>query len=44
MTIEYSRDGERWSVYRRPVRVGDRVLVRTKAVDGRTSRVAEVTD
>jgi hexosaminidase len=44
MTIEYSVDGRRWSVYRRPVRVGDRALLRTKAVDGRTSRVSEVTD
>jgi hexosaminidase len=44
MTIEYSLDGRRWSVYRRPVRVGDRALLRTKAVDGRTSRVSEVTD
>jgi hexosaminidase len=43
MTIEYSTDGRRWSVYRRPVRVGDRALLRTKAVDGRTSRVARVT-
>jgi len=44
MTIEYSPDGERWSVYRRPVMVGGRALVRTRAVDGRTSRVAQVTD
>ena len=43
LTIEYSRDGQRWSVYRGPVRVGDAVWVRTKAVDGRTSRVARVT-
>jgi hexosaminidase len=44
MTIEYSADGWRWSVYRRPVHVGDEALVRTRAVDGRTSRVAHVTD
>jgi hexosaminidase len=44
MTIEYSVDGRRWSVYRRAVRVGDRALLRTRAVDGRTSRVSEVTD
>jgi hexosaminidase len=43
MRIEYSVDGRRWSVYRGPVRVGDRALLRTKAVDGRTSRVSEVT-
>jgi hexosaminidase len=43
LTIEYSTDGQRWSVYRRPVRVGDSVLLRAKAVDGRTSRVARVT-
>ena len=44
MTIEFSHDGRRWSVYRRPVRVGDQALVRTRAVDGRTSRVAQVTE
>jgi hexosaminidase len=43
MTIEYSVDGRRWSVYRRPVRVGDRAMVRTRAVDGRISRVSLVT-
>jgi hexosaminidase len=43
MTIEYSPDGRRWSVYRRPVRVGERALLRTRAVDGRTSRVSLVT-
>jgi hexosaminidase len=44
MTIEYSRDGGRWSVYRGPVRVGDDALLRTRAVDGRTSRVSPVSD
>jgi hexosaminidase len=44
MTIEYSTDGRRWSAYRRPVRVGDQVVLRTRAVDGRTSRVAQVTE
>jgi hexosaminidase len=44
MTIEYSLDGRRWSVYRRPVSVGDQALLRTRAVDGRTSRVSHVTD
>jgi hexosaminidase len=42
MTIEYSVEGGRWSVYRGPVRVGDSALVRTRAVDGRTSRMARV--
>jgi len=44
MRIEYSLDGRRWSVYRRPVEVGDLALLRTRAVDGRTSRVSQVTD
>jgi hexosaminidase len=44
MTIEYSTGGWRWAVYRRPVHVGDEALVRTRAVDGRTSRVAHVTE
>jgi hexosaminidase len=43
MAIEWSSDGRRWSIYRRPVRVGDRALLRTRAVDGRTSRVSLVT-
>jgi hexosaminidase len=43
MTIEYSADGRRWSVYRRPVRVGASAQLRTRAVDGRTSRVSLVT-
>jgi hexosaminidase len=44
MTIEYSFDGRRWSVYRRPVRAGDQAMLRTRAVDGRTSRVSLVTE
>jgi hexosaminidase len=44
MAIEYSPDGRRWSAYRRPVRVGDSALLRTRAVDGRTSRVSHVTE
>jgi hexosaminidase len=43
MTIEYSRDGRSWSVYTGPVSVGDRALLRTRAVDGHTSRVSPVT-
>jgi hexosaminidase len=42
MTIEYSIDGVRWSTYRRPVPVGAFAELRTRAVDGRTSRVAPV--
>jgi hexosaminidase len=40
--IEYSVDGERWSVYGGPVRVGPSAYLRTRAVDGRASRVAPV--
>jgi hexosaminidase len=43
LAIEYSVDGLRWSTYRRPVSVGDQAWLRTKAVDGRTSRVTHVT-
>jgi hexosaminidase len=42
LTIEYSLDGQRWLTYQRPVRVGDSAWLRTKAPDGRTSRVARV--
>jgi hexosaminidase len=44
MTIEYSVDGRRWSLYREPVKVGDAAMLRTRAVDGRASRVSHVTD
>jgi hexosaminidase len=44
MLIEYSVDGEGWSVYRGPVRVGTSAYLRTRAVDGRTSRVAPVVE
>ncbi len=44
MTIEWSSDGRRWSAYRRPVRVGNEALLRTRAVDGRTSRLSHVTE
>lgn len=43
LTIEYSLDGQRWHTYGGPVRVGSAVWLRTKAPDGRTSRVARVT-
>jgi hexosaminidase len=42
MTIEVSTDGRRWTAYRGPVRVGDWALLRTRAVDGRTSRLSPV--
>jgi hexosaminidase len=42
MAIQYSLDGRHWSDYKRPVRVGPSALIRTRAVDGRTSRFAPV--
>jgi hexosaminidase len=42
MTIEVSTDGRRWTAYRGPVRVGDWALLRTRAVDGRVSRLSPV--
>jgi hexosaminidase len=42
MAIEVSTDGLRWTAYRGPVRVGDWALLRTRAVDGRTSRLSLV--
>jgi hexosaminidase len=42
MTIEFSTDGVDWSAYRRPVNVGPYALLRTRAVDGRTSRISPV--
>ncbi|RJL31861.1 family 20 glycosylhydrolase [Bailinhaonella thermotolerans] len=42
LTIEYSTDGRTWRTYTAPVQVGDRAFLRTKAPDGRTSRVAPV--
>jgi hexosaminidase len=42
LEIEWSRDGRSWHAYRRPVRAGDTALLRTRAPDGRTSRVAVV--
>ena len=42
MTIELSTDGRRWTTYRGPVRVGGWALLRTRAVDGRTSRLSPV--
>jgi hexosaminidase len=40
MAIQYSVDGVSWSTYTGPVNVG--ALLRTRAVDGRTSRIAPV--
>ncbi len=42
MAIEYSVDGARWSTYTGPVSVGASALLRTRAADGRTSRIAPV--
>ena len=42
MTIEYSIDGVHWSTYRAPVDVGASALLRTRAVDGRYSRISPV--
>jgi hexosaminidase len=43
MTIEWSADGRSWRTYRGPVRVGaTSVVLRTRAVDGRTSRLSSV--
>ena len=42
MAIEVSRDGRRWTTYRGPLRVGDWALLRTRADDGRTSRLSAV--
>jgi hexosaminidase len=42
LTIEVSTDGRSWRTYRRPVPVGDWALLRTRAPDGRTSRLSPV--
>src|SRR4051794_15182928 len=42
MTIEYSVDGDAWRTYRGPVAVGASALLRTRADDGRTSRLSAV--
>jgi hexosaminidase len=42
MAIEVSTDGRSWRAYRGPVRVGAWALLRTRAVDGRTSRLSPV--
>jgi hexosaminidase len=42
MTIEVSTDGQSWRPYRGPSRVGGWALLRTRAVDGRTSRLSPV--
>ncbi|MBU8900310.1 carbohydate-binding domain-containing protein [Corallococcus sp. M34] len=43
LVIEYSLDGGKWWVpYAQPVRVSGRVLLRSRAEDGRTSRVVEL--
>jgi hexosaminidase len=42
MAIEYSTDGVSWKRYTGPVQAGPTVLLRTRAVDGRTSRISPV--
>jgi hexosaminidase len=43
LAIEYSTDGVHWSAYSQPVQVsGSTVLLRTRAADGRTSRLSPV--
>jgi hexosaminidase len=42
MRIEVSTDGRTWSAYRHPTRVGDWALLRTRAADGRVSRLSPV--
>jgi hexosaminidase len=43
LAIEWSADGRSWRAYRGPVRVGDTpVVLRARAVDGRTSRPSPV--
>lgn len=42
LAIEYSTDGVHWSAYSHPVNAGPTVLLRTRAADGRTSRLSPV--
>ena len=43
LAIEYSTDGVHWAAYSHPVHVsGSTVLLRTRAADGRTSRLSPV--
>lgn len=42
MTVEYSTDGIRWRTYTGPAAVGSYALTRTRAADGRTSRISPV--
>lgn len=42
MAIQYSVNGADWSTYAGPVNVGASALLRTRAVDGRVSRIAPV--
>ncbi|MCP2342333.1 family 20 glycosylhydrolase [Actinomadura rupiterrae] len=42
LAIEYSTDGVHWRPYSGPVAVGASALTRTRAVDGRTSRISPV--
>jgi len=42
MAMEYSTDGVRWSPYTGPAHVGSTALLRTRAADGRVSRISPV--
>jgi hexosaminidase len=43
LTIEWSTDGRSWRTYRGPVKVGAAsAVLRTRAADGRTSRLSPV--
>ncbi|GAA4225854.1 family 20 glycosylhydrolase [Actinomadura meridiana] len=42
LDVEFSTDGRYWRTYNGPVKVGAYALTRTRAVDGRTSRISQV--
>ncbi|TYK43507.1 family 20 glycosylhydrolase [Actinomadura decatromicini] len=42
LALEYSTDGAKWLPYTGPVKVGAYALTRTRAADGRTSRISQV--
>ncbi|WP_067832021.1 family 20 glycosylhydrolase [Actinomadura kijaniata] len=42
LPVEYSTDGTRWRTYTGPVKVGAYALTRTRAADGRVSRLSPV--
>lgn len=42
LSVKYSTDGVSWRPYAGPVKAGPAVLLRTRAVDGRVSRISPV--